>query len=160
MRQWTLSLAFLAVVAAPVLAGEYNKVVSVGDKAPAIAVLPAVSGEKDTTLNLAEVKEDVVVVFLACHCPFTWGVEDRLVDLVNSYKGKSVRVVGVNCIGDQKPGEEGIPAIKKRIKDGKYNIEYAYDPSGKTARAFGATVTPEFFVLDKARKIRYTGLLD
>lgn len=161
MRRWTLSLAVLALVVAPVLAGKYNKVVSVGDKAPAIAALPAVYGEKDTILNLADVKEDVVVVaFLAGHCEFTWAVEDRLYDLVESYKGKSVKVVGVNCSGAEKAEEDGIPGIKKRIKEGKYNIEYASDPSGRTAKAFGATVTPEFFVLDKDRKIRYTGLLD
>ena len=161
MRQWTFSLAVLALVAAPALAGKYNKAVSVGDKAPAIAALPAVDVDKDVTLNLADVKEDVVVVaFLANHCPVVKGVEDRMVDLVKSYKGKSVKFIGVCCSNDTMADEDGIPGIKAAIKAGKYNITYAYDESGKIGKAFGATVTPQYFVLDKNRTIQYTGLLD
>ncbi len=163
MRQWILSLAALALIASPALAGKYNKVVSVGDKAPAIEGVPAVTGDqKETTLNLNDVKEDVVVVvFLANHCPVVKGIEDRLVETVSSFKGKSVKFIGVCCSGA--PGyeeQDGIPAIKAAIKDGKYNLTYAYDESGKIGKAFGAKVTPEVFVLDKTRTIRYQGAFD
>jgi len=162
MRQWILSLSAVALIAGTTFAGKYNRVISVGDKAPAIAGIPAVSGDKETTLDLSSIKEDVVVVaFLANHCPAVKACEDRLVDTVSSFKGKSVKFVGVCCSGA--PGyaeEDGIPAIKSAIKAGKYNIDYAYDESGKIGKAYGATVTPQFFVLDKDRTIRYTGLLD
>jgi len=48
MRKIVLSLAVLALVASPALAGRFNKSVSVGDKAPAFAEIPAytVAGEK------------------------------------------------------------------------------------------------------------------
>ncbi len=164
MRQWTLSLAVLALVAAPVLAGKHNKAVSVGDKAPAIAGLAAASadGTKDMTVNLADVKEDVVVVaFLANHCPAVIGSQDRLVEVVNAYKGKSVKFIGVCCSSESSYGEEdGIPAIKKAIKDGKHNLTYGYDPKGTIGQAYGAARTPEFFVLDKTRTIRYMGAMD
>ena len=41
MRNWLLSLAALALIASPAFAGKYNKTVSVGDKAPALAGIPA-----------------------------------------------------------------------------------------------------------------------
>jgi len=162
MRHWLLSLAALALIASPAFAGKFNKVVSVGDKAPAIEGIPAVAGDKEVSLNLADAKEDVVVVvFLANHCPVVQGVEDRLVDLVSSYKGKSVKFVGVCCSGTENYKEsDGIPGIKAKIKEGKYNLTYGYDESGKVGKAYGATVTPQVFVLDKDRTIRYTGLLD
>jgi peroxiredoxin len=162
MRHWLLSLAALALIASPAFAGKFNKVVSVGDKAPAIEGIPAVAGDKEVTLNLADAKEDVVVVvFLANHCPVVQGVEDRLVDLVSSYKGKSVKFVGVCCSGTENYKEsDGIPGIKAKIKEGKYNLTYGYDESGKVGKAYGATVTPQVFVIDKDRTIRYTGLLD
>ena len=56
--------------------------------------------------------------------------------------------------------EDGIAAIKKQIQKGKYNITYGYDEDGKIGKAFGATNTPQFFVLDKNREIRYTGRID
>ncbi|WP_435017085.1 redoxin domain-containing protein [Tundrisphaera sp. TA3] len=162
MRQWFLSLAALALVASPAFAGKFNKVLSIGDKAPAIAGIPAVDGDKEITMNLADVKEDVVVVvFLANHCPVVQAVEDRLHEMVSAYKGKSVKFVGVCCTGTENLKEaDDIAAIKQKIKEDKYNLTYAYDESGKVGKAFGATVTPQVFVLDKNRTVQYTGLLD
>ena len=48
-------------------------------------------------------------------------------------------------------------ASKKYTKDKGSNYIYGYDESQKIGHAYGATNTPQFFVLDKERKIRYTG---
>lgn len=160
MRKMFLSLAALALIASPALAGagKYNKVVAPGDAAPAIAGIPAVMGEKDTTLNLADVKEDVVVVvFLANHCPAVTAYEDRVIDFANDYKGKSVKVVALS-VNDM--DDDRLPAIKERVKKKSYNFAYGYDASQDVGRAYGAANTPQFFVLDKARTIRYTGAFD
>ncbi|WP_435005298.1 redoxin family protein [Tundrisphaera lichenicola] len=163
MRHWILSLAAVALIAGTSFAGKYNKVVSVGDKSPAITGIPAVSetGDKELTLDLNNAKEDVVVVaFLANHCPAVIACEDRLYDLVKAYNGKSVKFIGVCSSGPQMADEDGIAAIKDKIKQGKYNLTYGYDEDGKIGKAFGATNTPQFFVLDKDRTIRYTGRMD
>ena len=163
MRQWIISFAALALVAAPALAGKYNTVISVGDKAPVTSAIPAVSadGSKEMSLKIADAKEDVlVVVFLANHCPAVQACEDRLFDLVKSYKGKSVKFIGVCSSGPEMKSEDGIDAIKAKIKQNKYNLTYGYDEEGTIGKAFGAVKTPEFFVLDKSRTVRYTGRLD
>ena len=46
------------------------------------------------------------------------------------------------------------------MKDHKSNYVYGYDETQAVGRAYGATNTPQFFVLDKERKIRYTGAMD
>jgi peroxiredoxin len=158
MRKVLLSLVAVSLIALPAFAGKYNKVVSVGDKAPDISGLPAVLNGEDTSLSLADQKEDlVVVVFLANHCPVVQAYEDRLIDFVNDYKDKGVKVIGlsVNDIEQDK-----IPGIKTYTKDHKSNYIYGYDASQATGKAYGVTNTPQFFVLDKERKIRYTGTLD
>jgi peroxiredoxin len=158
MRKLFLSLAALALVVGPALAGQYNKVISVGQKAPAISGIPAVLGDKDMTLDLNSIKEDVVVVvFLANHCPVVTATEDRLIDLANKYKDRGVKFVGI-CV-DQRP-EDRLPAIKQRVKEKNYPFIYGYDESQKVGKAYGATNTPQVFVLDKDRVIRYTGLID
>jgi len=159
MRKTFLSLAVLALVASPAFAaGKYNKAVGPGEPAPAFSGIPAVMIDKDTTLNLADLKEDVVVVvFLANHCPVVVNYEDRIIDLANDYKGKSVKVVGL-CVNDM--DSDRLPAIKDRVKEKGYNYVYGYDASQKVGKAYGATNTPQFFVLDKTRTIRYTGALD
>jgi peroxiredoxin len=165
MRQWTLSLAVVALIAGTSFAGKFNTKLSIGDKAPAISGIKAAEGDKDATINLADIKEDVVVVaFLANHCPMVVRNEDRLADLAKSFKGKSVKFVGICCSSDcgDATSEDGIPAIKAAFKNGKYagNTVYGVDASGKIGKAYGATRTPEFFVLDKTRTVKYMGALD
>jgi peroxiredoxin len=158
MRKLFLSLAALALVASPAFAGKYNKKVSVGEKAPSFSGIPAVMGDKEATISLEDTKEDVVVlVFLANHCPVVTAYEDRIIDLANEFKGKNVKFVGVSV---NRMDSDRLPAIKERVKDKGYNYVYGFDESQKIGKAYGASVTPEFFVLDKDRVIRYTGALD
>ena len=157
MRKMLLSLAVLALTASPALAGKYNKVVSVGDKAPTFSGIPATTptGE-DASLSLSDLKEDVVVlVFLNNHCPYVTAVEDRLIDFANDYKGKSVKLVGVSVVDSDK-----LDSIKDHLKSKKENFLYGLDGSQAIGKAYGASNTPQFFVLDKDRVIRYTGAMD
>ena len=158
MRKFALSLVVLSLVALPAIAGKYNKTISVGDKAPDFAGLPAVENGSDTSLTLSDIKEPVVVlVFLGNHCPVVKAYEDRLIEFTTAYKDKGVKVVGVSVNDND---EDRIPGIKKYTKDKGSNYIYGYDESQKIGHAYGATNTPQFFVLDKDRKIQYTGAMD
>jgi len=158
MRKLFLTLAGLALIASPAFAGKYNKTISPGDKAPTFSGLPAAEGAKDTSISLGDIKDDVVVVvFLGNHCPVVVAYEDRIIDFANDYKSKGVKVVGISSNDIE---ADKLPAIKTRIKDKGYNYVYGYDESGEVGKAYGASVTPQFYVLDKNRVIRYTGAMD
>jgi len=158
MRKVLLSLVAVAAIAIPALAGKYNKAISVGDKAPDFSGIPAILNGEEASLSLSDIKEDVVVLaFLANHCPVVKAYEDRLIDFVKDYKDKGVKVVGVS-VNDI--DEDRLPGIKNYTKEHKSNYIYGYDESQAMGRAYGATNTPQFFVLDKERKLRYTGTLD
>jgi peroxiredoxin len=160
MRKFALALVVLSLVAMPAIGGpgKYNKAVSAGDKAPEFSGLPAVENGSDTSLTLSDIKEPVVVlVFLGNHCPVVQMYEDRLIDFTTAYKDKGVKVVGVS-VNDL--DSDRIPKIKEYMKDHKSNYVYGYDESQAVGHAYGATNTPQFFVLDKERKIRYLGAMD
>ena len=159
MRKLFLSLAVLALVASPAFAGRYNKAISVGDKAPAFESIPATTkAGNDLKLTLNDLKDQVVVVvFLANHCPVVQAYEDRLIDFVNDYKDKNVKVVGI-CVNDL--DSDRLPQIKNYMKEKGSNYVYGYDESQAIGHAYGATNTPQFFVLDKDRTIRYMGQMD
>jgi peroxiredoxin len=161
MRKVLLGVVAVSLMAIPALAdkGKYNKVIGVGQKAPDFSGIPALtSSGESASLSLSDLKEDVVVlVFLGNHCPVVQRYEDRLIDFTNDYKDKGVRVVGVS-VNDL--DSDRLPKIKEYMKDHKSNYTYGYDESQAIGRAYGAVVTPQFFVLDKERKIRYTGLMD
>jgi peroxiredoxin len=158
MRKMVLTLAGLALIASPAFAGKYNKVISVGDKAPTFSGIPAAQGDQDTSLSLSDIKEDVVViVFLANHCPVVLASDDRLIEFANAYKGKSVKVVGIAV---SRQPQDLLPGIKEHIKAKSIPYVYGSDETQAIGKAYGATNTPQAFVLDKSRVIRYTGSMD
>jgi peroxiredoxin len=158
MRKVLFSLVAISAIAIPALAGKHNSAVSVGDKAPPISGLPAIHNGEETSVSLPDLKDDiVVVVFLANHCPVVLAYEDRIIDFTKDYKDKGVRVLGIAVsLQDQ----DKLPGIKSYMKDHKSNYVYAYDETQAVGKAYGAANTPQFFVLDKERKIRYTGAMD
>ena len=173
MRKTLLAVGVVVFVAASVWAGpgKYNKIVAPGDKAPSFAGIQAVMGDKDTVVNLDDIREDaVVLVFLANHCPYVTKVEDRLIDFANDYKDKNVRVAAVCVTPPAEYAPEGynkeyceadtMAKIRQRVSDKKYPFAYGRNDSQKIGRDYGAVTTPTFFVLDKDRKIRYIGSLD
>jgi peroxiredoxin len=158
MRKFALSFVVLSLVAAPSFAGKYNKVISVGDKAPDISGIPAIENGEQKSLTLSDIKEPVVVVvFLANHCPVVGMYEDRVIDFTKDYKDKGVKVIGIAVSLQEK---DKLPGIKNYMNEHKSNYLYGYDESQAIGKAYGATRTPQFFVLDKERKIRYTGAMD
>lgn len=135
-------------------AGQYNAVLDIGDALPEFTDLPSISGEPLSSHDLTE--DIIVLVSLANHCPWVKGMDGDMVDLANSFANQSVRFVGfaVNLRED-----DLLPAMVEHAHTAGYPIDYVHDASQKLGVAMGATRTPEYFVFDRDRKLRYMGLL-
>lgn len=151
-----IAVALVALFVSPEItfAGEYNMVMNIGDAMPVFENLPATDGG---TLSAGDLDESVVVlVSLANHCPWVKGMDAGLVQLVDQFEGKDVRVVGfaVNHRDDDR-----LPAMKEHAVKNGYNFTYVFDESQELGRQLGATRTPEYFVFNAERKLVYMGLL-
>jgi peroxiredoxin len=147
---------FLALLATQAHAGKYNPVLDIGDDAPAWKELPGIDGKQHSLADLKD-KDVVVLVFTCNSCPYAVDYESRLIGFTKKYANEKVAVVAVNV---NKVEEDLLPAMKKRATQQKFNFAYLYDETQKIAHDYGATYTPEFFVLDKKRKIAYMGGMD
>ncbi len=128
-----------------------------GDPAPTFANLEAVDGKK---VSLGDFKQEVLVVCITCnHCPVAVAYEDRIIDFVKKHAAPGSKV-GFVAINVNNLEQDKLPAMKVRAKDKGFNFPYAYDPSQKIATDLGASVTPEFYVFNKDRKLVYQGALD
>jgi peroxiredoxin len=135
-------------------AGEFNKKLSVGNVAPKFSNL---INTDEKSFGLDDFKADVLVICFTCnHCPVAVAYEDRILEFTKKYAGK-VDFVAINSVLGE---EESFDDMKKRAKSKEFNFPYLHDVTQKTGRAYGATVTPEFVVLDKNRKVTYLGALD
>ena len=148
-------LFVLLACSASASAGEFNKVLKVGDPAPEWKDLPGTDGKTHSLADLKG-KDAVVVVFTCNSCPFAVEYEDRIIALTKTVGDKvAVVAINVNTIKD-----DALPEMTKRAERKKFPFVYLFDESQAIAKRFGAIYTPEFFVLDKERKVAYMGALD
>src|SRR5260370_35716489 len=68
-----------------------------------------------------------------------------------------VAVVGINA---NTIAEDRLDKMKERAKEREFPFPYLFDESQKIGKMYGAMYTPEFFVLNKARKVVYMGAMD
>jgi peroxiredoxin len=143
---------------APALAGKYNKVLSVGDAAPAWQNLDGTDGKKHSLADLRD-KDVVVVVFTCNSCPVASGYELRLIAFAEmlSVPPAKAALVAINVNTGK---EDQLPAMKQRAMRKHFPFAYLYDPTQQIAKKYGANYTPEFFVLNKDRKVVYMGSMD
>ncbi len=153
MLRPALVLVVLAAATAP--AGEFNKVLAVGDAAPAWDKLIGTDGKPHALTDLKD-KKVVVVVFTCNTCPVAVGYEDRVIAFAKKHAA-DVAVVAVNV--HTAPADR-LPAMTERAAKKKFPFTYLSDPSQALARKYGAVYTPEFFVLDQDRKVAYLGAMD
>ncbi len=146
----------LLVISALVDAGEYNPVREIGDAAPGWTKLPGTDGKTHSLADLKD-KDAVVVVFTCNSCPYAVDYEDRLIAFHKKFASKNVALVAINV---NKVPEDALPAMKKKAREKGFPFLYLFDESQKIAKDYGAFFTPEFFVLNKQRKITYMGSMD
>jgi len=161
------TISFLLLLGTLSLADDV-KTLEIGSAAPDFNLL----GIDDTyhTLKSYEDADILVLIFTANHCPTAQAYEDRMIQLVNDYKDKSVMFVAISSnnpdavrldeLGYTDLGDS-FDDMKQRAKDKKYNFPYLYDGDKQIVlRAYGPTSTPHLFIFDKERKCRFTGRID
>ena len=140
------------------LAGEYNQVLSIGDKIPVWKDLPGTDGKTHSLEDLQD-KDVVVVIFTCASCPFAVDYEPRTNELVTKFasEGSKVAIVAV-CVNHV--AEDRLPALTKRVASEGLKFHYLYDESQQIAKDFGAIFTPEYYVFNKSRELVYMGAMD
>lgn len=114
------------------------------------------AGGKSLSLQkLSEKKTAIVVLFLATQCPIATDYTERIVALVEAYAEKDVQFVGINS-----NRQETVDEIAEYSEKHGFEFPVLKDPGNKIADYFAARRTPEVFLLDKERILRYRGAID
>jgi thiol-disulfide isomerase/thioredoxin len=156
------AIAIVSGAAAAVLAGESTGGIAIGSKVPAAVAKTKMKNVDGKMLSITDVtgKAGTLVIFTCNHCPFAKAWEQRIVELANNYSGKGVGVMLVNANDPTTHAEDGFEEMQARAKSRGMKVPYVVDDTSGVARAFGASVTPEVFLFDKAGKLAYHGAVD
>jgi peroxiredoxin len=97
----------------------------------------------------------VVLAFVACECPLAKLYGPRLAELAREYEPRGVAFVGVNA-----NQQDSATAVGRYAKAHGIAFPVLKDVGNVLADRLGAQRTPEVFVLDAERVVRYAGRID
>lgn len=149
MKQSLAAFFFSALVAASSLYGQEFKVGS------------PVAGLSATQLDGAPAHFDnlkgnvTLVMFISVQCPVSNAYDDRMNDLYKDYASKGVKFIVLNA-----NRTEPAPAVQEHAREHGFQFTVYKDDNNVLADKFGATVTPETYVIDASGVIRYHGSID
>lgn len=136
----------------------YSNGMPIGTAAPAFS-LPGVDG-KTYALDTFRESEVLAVIFTCNHCPYAQALEQRFIDIQRDYESRGVQLCAINPNDDNAYPEDAFPHMQARAKERGWNFPYLRDASQSIARAYDAACTPDIFVFDAQRKLRYNGRCD
>ena len=101
-----------------------------------------------------------VVVFTCNHCPYALAWQNRLADAARDYADRGVRFLAINANDADRYPRDSFDAMKDRVDREDWPMPYLHDATQEVAHAYDAKVTPDVFVLDSERRLRYRGAPD
>lgn len=130
----------------------------IGSQAPDFGLLGV--DNKLYSLHSFDDKKILIVIFSCNHCPYVQAYEQRIISIQEDFADKGVQIVAINSNEDVNYPEDSFDEMIKRSKEKQFNFPYLRDETQEIAKVYGATHTPEIFLFDQERKLRYHGKID
>ena len=102
----------------------------------------------------------LIIIFICNHCPYVKAVMGRLVEIQKKYRDKEVQLIGINPNDEITYPEDSFENMKLFAKEYNMNFPYLRDETQKIAKEYDAACTPDIYVYDKDRKLKYHGRID
>ena len=118
-----------------------------------------------TIVSLSDYKDakGFIVIFTCNTCPYAVAYEDRIIALHNKYANKGYPVIAIMPNNtDIQPGDN-MDAMKQLAKTKGFTFPYLIDEDQTVFPQYGATKTPEVYVLQKTKngnEVKYIGAID
>ncbi|MFI5119495.1 MAG: thioredoxin family protein [Thermoanaerobaculia bacterium] len=147
-----VALCFASSSAGPAASAASLKI---GAPAPDFTLPSASDGKAVALKNLLAKSKAVAVVFVATKCPVSNAYNTRMAALGKEYAAKGIPLVGINS-NKTEPAAE----VKEHAEKHGFTFPVLKDDGNRIADAYGATHTPEVFVLDPKGNLLYHGRID
>lgn len=131
----------------------------IGTAAPHFS-LPDVCTGQIVSLKTFHNKSVLLVMFICRHCPYVKHVQHEIARIGIDYGIKDVGIVAISSNDPGESPEDSPSSLAGMAEELAFTFPLCYDESQKTAKAYAAACTPEFYVFDASRHLVYRGQMD
>ena len=121
-------------------------------------------GTDDHSHSLTDYSNEYLAVIFCCNhcpvCPYVIDWEDRMVRIQADYAGKGLQLIALNVNDASELPDDAFQDMKNRARENRFNFPYLRDDDQQVAKTYGAKRTPEVFLFDANRVLRYHGAID
>lgn len=140
------------------MAARQSRMLPLGTPAPDFS-LPDTEG-KIWTLGDFTAPKGLLVAFICNHCPYVKHILDGFVEFAHEYGAKGLDIVAINA-NDATAYPDDSPQYMAKVAKAKgFSFPYLYDETQRTALAYEAICTPDFFLFDSTHNLVYRGRFD
>ena len=131
---------------------------NIGRTAPGFS-LPATDGR---TYTLADCRGEkgTLLMFICNHCPYVKAVLHKIIRDTAELREYDVNSVAIMSNDTASYPEDSFDNMKKTTERLSFPFPYLFDKTQKTAKAYSAVCTPDFFGYNEDLQLQYRGRLD
>jgi peroxiredoxin len=117
--------------------------------------------DKMVSLSSYPSAKGFIIIFTCNTCPYSVANEDRIIALNKKYGNKEFPVIAINPNNPAVSKGDNFDDMKVRAQEKGFTFPYLFDEGQKVYPKFGATKTPEVYIVSKATmKVLYIGAID
>ena len=134
--------------------------ISIGTKV-ILSEISLVDVVSQQTINLEEMKmKNGTLIMFSCNtCPFVLKAQPRTAEMMKYAKNNNIGFVIINSNEAQRMDVDSRDKMETYANENNY-MYYFVDENSKIADLFGATKTPEVYLLNANNELVYTGAMD
>lgn len=151
-------MKYVMILLCLIVVGTANAQYNIGDKVDDFSL-------KGTDGKLHSIVSDggergTVIIFTCNHCPYAVLYEDRIKALQAEYKQKGIHIIAINPNDPRVVPDDSYENMIIRAKEKAFNFPYLWDESQLIYPKFGASRTPEVYLIDSENILHYMGAID
>ena len=160
MKPFLLAM-LLGAFALPTLAQRTQSGYTLGDVVASFAL----TNVDNRAISLTDYKNQkgVILIFTSNHCPFSKAYEERIMALDRKFGPQGFPVVALLSSDATLYEEDSFERMQVRARTKNYTFPYLHDDNQTIAKTFGATRTPQVYVLKHSGDrftVEYIGSVD
>ena len=154
--------AVATISATPAIAKDKGETAKVGEKAPDFT-LTDINGKEHTLSDYTDDGKIVVLEWFNPMCPFVVKHHEKMStmsDLAEKYSEEGVVWIAINSAHPGHMTYANNSACLEVVKEWEIEWPMLVDESGTVGRMYGARTTPNMYIIDTDRVLRYAGAID